>query len=100
MKAAIWARVTLRSGQKPLPLPQPVVIASSAMRSMNGAWKPAASTSSNRLTVAGRGSAPSRTLTIHTAIVLRSMGAAGQKPSSHSVPAKTPRAVSSATGTA
>ena len=69
------------------------------MRSMNGASKPAASTSSNLLSVIGGGSSPSSTLTVHTAIVLRSIGAEGQKPSSHSVPAKTPRAVSSATGT-
>ena len=70
------------------------------MRSTNGAWKPAASTSSKLLPARGSGSSPSSTLTIHTAIVLRSTGAAGQNPSSHSVPANTPRDAREATASA
>lgn len=64
------------------------------MRSMNGAWKLLASTSLNLDWATAGGSLPSTTRTIHTAIVLRSIGSAGQKPSSHSVPANTPRAAS------
>ena len=96
MNTAIWARLTLRSGQNPVPSPQPAVTPSSAMRSMNRACQPA--TSSNLDSETGAGSLPSRMRTTHTAIVLRSIGLPGQKPASQWVPKNTPRSASVATG--
>ena len=95
---AICARVTDASGQKRVPSPHPAVTPSSAMRSMNGAKKLSASTSENRVADTAAGSAPSRTRTVQTAIVLRSRLSEGQNPPSHSVPANTPIAASAATG--
>ena len=61
------------------------------MRSMKGAWKLPSATSENLLLAIGAGFWLSRARTVHTAMVLRSMGSPGHSmPGAHSVPSKRP----------
>ena len=68
------------------------------MRSMKGSWKLSAITSENLLLAVWAGSWLSRARTVHTAMVLRSMGSPGHSmPSAHWVPSKTPPSASAFT---